>query len=86
MDQSIRILVVDDEPDIRRIIRILLEGRGYHVTEAPNGLLEIKTYSSVCSSSLSFVLSLSKRLSIKPVQVTITMQRYRPIPNIADKR
>ena len=27
MDQSIRILVVDDEPDIRRIIRILLEGR-----------------------------------------------------------
>ena len=26
-------------------------------------LLEIKTYSSVCSSSLSFVLSLSKRLS-----------------------
>ena len=25
MDQSIRILVVDDEPDIRRIIRILLK-------------------------------------------------------------
>ena len=42
MDQSIRILVVDDEPDIRRIIRILLEGRGYHVTEAPNGRLAVQ--------------------------------------------
>ena len=27
MDDSIRILVVDDEADIRRIIRILLESR-----------------------------------------------------------
>ena len=42
MDQSIRILVVDDEADIRRIIRILLEGRGYHVTEAPNGRLAVQ--------------------------------------------
>jgi two-component system OmpR family response regulator len=37
MEASIQILVVDDEPDIRRIIRILLEGRGYAVLEAANG-------------------------------------------------
>ena len=43
MDGSIRILVVDDEADIRRIIRILLESRGYRVLEAPNGRLAVET-------------------------------------------
>lgn len=43
MDDSIRILVVDDEADIRRIIRILLESRGYRVLEAPNGQLAVET-------------------------------------------
>ena len=42
MDDSIRILVVDDEADIRRIIRILLESRGYRVLEAPNGRLAVQ--------------------------------------------
>ena len=43
MDDSIRILVVDDEADIRLIIRILLESRGYRVLEAPNGRLAVET-------------------------------------------
>lgn len=43
MDDSIHILVVDDEADIRRIIRILLESRGYRVLEAPNGRLAVET-------------------------------------------
>lgn len=43
MDDSIRILVVDDEADIRRIIRILLESRGYRVLEEPNGRLAVET-------------------------------------------
>ena len=43
MDDSIRILVVDDEADIRRIIRILFESRGYRVLEAPNGRLAVET-------------------------------------------
>lgn len=34
MEEAIRILVVDDEPDIRRICRILLETGGYTVLEA----------------------------------------------------
>ena len=35
--------MVDDEADIRRIIRILLESRGYRVLEAPNGRLAVET-------------------------------------------
>ena len=37
MEEAIRILVVDDEPDIRRICRILLEAGGYTVLEAATG-------------------------------------------------
>jgi len=33
-----RILVVDDEPDVRLIIRRLLDEQGYHVHEAGDGL------------------------------------------------
>lgn len=43
MDPTIHILVVDDEPDIRRIIRILLQTKGYSVLEAPNGLAAVET-------------------------------------------
>ena len=42
MEQSIRILVVDDEPDIRRILHILLQAQGYEVLEAPNGRLAVE--------------------------------------------
>ena len=37
MEQTIHILVVDDEPDIRRILHIMLEQQGYRVHEAING-------------------------------------------------
>lgn len=38
MENEIRILAVDDEPDLRSLLRILLERRGYAVTEAASGL------------------------------------------------
>ena len=41
MEEAIRILVVDDEPDIRRICRILLETGGYTVLEAATGAEEV---------------------------------------------
>ena len=41
MEEPIRILVVDDESDIRRIIRILLENKGYEVAEAQNGAVAL---------------------------------------------
>ena len=37
MESPIRILVVDDEPDIRTVLRLLLTSRGYSVEEAENG-------------------------------------------------
>ena len=37
MEVPIRILVVDDESDIRNVLRLLLTSRGYSVEEAANG-------------------------------------------------
>ena len=37
-----RILVVDDEPDIRRVVRIVLEKAGYDVLEAEDGQAAIE--------------------------------------------
>lgn len=38
MDETIRVLAVDDEPDLRQLLRILLENQGYQVDEAASGL------------------------------------------------
>ena len=32
-----RVLVVDDDPDIREIVKLLLSAEGYQVAEAANG-------------------------------------------------
>jgi len=40
------VLVVDDEPDVRRVVRITLEKAGYHVLEAEDGEEAIKVLSS----------------------------------------
>lgn len=37
MDETVRILTVDDEPDIRSLLRIMLEGQGYLVQESSSG-------------------------------------------------
>jgi CheY-like chemotaxis protein len=36
MDDSLTILVVDDEPDVREMASLYLAEQGYHVLEAPN--------------------------------------------------
>ncbi|MBR3878774.1 MAG: response regulator transcription factor [Clostridia bacterium] len=43
MADKSRILIVDDEADIRRVLRLLLERRGYEVREATNGQIAVDT-------------------------------------------
>ena len=38
-----RVLIVDDEPDIRFMMRVILEGAGYSVTEARHGAAGLKS-------------------------------------------
>ena len=37
MEQQYKILIVDDEPDIREVVSVLLGSEGYHVVQAENG-------------------------------------------------
>lgn len=43
MKDTYAILVVDDEPDILELMRLLLERRGYAVTMARNGIEALKS-------------------------------------------
>jgi two-component system KDP operon response regulator KdpE len=38
----VKVLVVDDEPPIRRLLRLGLEAQGYDVVEAPNGKIALE--------------------------------------------
>jgi CheY-like chemotaxis protein len=38
-----RILIVDDEPDVRFMMRLIFEGAGHQVTEARNGATGLKS-------------------------------------------
>ena len=39
-----RILIIDDEPQIRSMLTLMLEREGYEVVEAPDGVEGIKVY------------------------------------------
>ena len=39
-----RILIIDDEPQIRSMLRLMLERVGYEVAEAPDGIEGIRRY------------------------------------------
>ena len=39
-----RVLVIDDEPQIRSLLRMMLERAGYEVEEAPDGIEGIRIY------------------------------------------
>jgi two-component system cell cycle response regulator len=49
-----RILVVDDQPDLRLLIRLTFEGQGYEVDEAPNGEAALEA----CASRLPDIVLL----------------------------
>ena len=52
-NSSIRILVVDDEADIRKIVRLLLQKKGYSVIEASNGISAVE---AVRSENVDFII------------------------------
>ena len=54
MPEQYKILVVDDEPDIRQLLKIVLEKEGYAVIEAENGEQAVELVKS--ESALSLVI------------------------------
>lgn len=78
MEQGIHILVVDDEQDIRRILRILLENRGYRVSEAPNGFAAVECVRSQPDLDLIVMDIMMPQLS--GIEASEEIRRLSPAP------
>ena len=50
--QGATVLVVDDEPSIRQIVRRTLEAEGFHVEEAPDGAAALDSFKRAPSRSI----------------------------------
>jgi len=50
--KDIRILLVDDEPDILEIVGVNLSAEGYKISTASNGLEAVKKAKKNCRTSL----------------------------------
>ncbi len=79
MNQGARILVVDDEPQIRRSLQINLESRGYSVTTAKNGVEALES----CANRIPDVIIIDLLLpDITGVEVTKRLREYATVPII----
>ena len=70
-------LVVDDEPSMRRILRRTLEAEGFHVEEAADGEAALKLVQARTEPFDLVLTDLSMPL-IDGRQVSETLRRYRP--------
>lgn len=74
---TLRALVVDDEPAVRRFLRTSLEPRGYHVSEASNGSEAIE---KVASSRPDVILLDMGLPDLDGVEVTRILREWCSIP------
>ncbi len=72
MNDSHCVLVVDDDPDIREVLEILLEGHGYRVITAADGvraLERIRGGDRPCVILLDFMMPRMNGMQFRAVQV-----------------
>ena len=73
-----RILIVDDEADIRRILRILLEKERYEVVEARDGVEAVEMVKNDRSIDLCIMDIMMPKMS--GVEATKTIRGFSPVP------
>lgn len=74
---EIKILVVDDESDIRRIIRLILEKKGYSVIEAVNGAVAVD---SVRENGVDLVIMDIMMPQMSGIEATTQIREFSPVP------
>ena len=77
MEEKARILIADDESEIRKIIRLLLERRGYSVAEAANGYEAIER---VRSDSVDLIVMDIMMPRISGVEATAAIREFSNVP------
>ena len=73
-----RILIVDDEADIRRILRILLEKAKYEVIEASDGLAAIECIKNDRSIDLCIMDVMMPKMT--GIEATSVIRTFSPVP------
>jgi DNA-binding response OmpR family regulator len=71
------VLVVDDEPDLRQVVRRTLETEGFHVEEAPDGESALRLVQAR-AEPFDLVLTDLSMPVIDGRQLSETLARYRP--------
>jgi two-component system, cell cycle response regulator CpdR len=71
------VLVVDDEPTLREVVRRMLEAEGFHVEDAPDGASALHLIQAR-AESFDLVLTDLSMPVIDGRQVSETLARYRP--------
>ncbi len=74
---NIKILVVDDESDIRRIIRLILEKKGYSVIEAANGVAAVN---AVKAGGIDLVLMDIMMPKMSGINATVSIREFSSVP------
>ena len=65
------ILVVDDDADVRELLRVALEGEGYHVACVPNGreaLNHLRSHADTCIILLDLMLPVMSATDFRSTQ------------------
>jgi two-component system, OmpR family, KDP operon response regulator KdpE len=75
--QGASVLVVDDEPSLRQLIRRTLEAEGFHVEEAPDGESALRLVQAR-AEPFDLVLTDLSMPQIDGRQLSETLRRYRP--------
>lgn len=76
-NSEINILIVDDEADIRKIVRLLLQKRGYSVFEASNGEQAVEL---VRSSSPDLIIMDIMMPKMSGVEATVEIRKFSHVP------
>ena len=74
---NIKILVVDDESDIRRIIKLILEKKGYSVVEAANGVAAVD---AVKAGDIDLVLMDIMMPKMSGINATVSIREFSSVP------
>lgn len=78
MEQRIRILAVDDEPDLRQLLGIHLRAKGYDVLEAGDGYQAVETVRLDCTIDL--VIMDIMMPGISGVEACARIREFSPVP------
>ena len=76
-NSKIKVLVVVDESDIRKIVRLLLQKKGYSVSEVSNGLLAIE---AVKNDNVDLIIMDIMMPKMSGVEATAEIRKHSTVP------